>query len=79
MNDQEENFVTICGRKLKLLKAAPYRPGQNGFFSNWEGVPDEVKELLNQSAQEELDKQNEIIHRLRVLADYGMTKGTVYR
>ncbi len=78
-DDQEEKFVVIAGRKLKLSKAAPYRPGQNGFFSNWACLSDEDKEVLNQIARKELDKQNAIIHRLRTLADYGMAKGTIYR
>jgi hypothetical protein len=76
---QQRKFVVIGGKKLKLSHPAPYRPGQNGFFSNWECLSDEDKEVLNECAAKEMAKQNEMIKRLRALADYGMAKGTIYR
>jgi len=72
-------MVVIGSRKLKLSKAAPSRPGRNGFFSNWDCLSDEAKEELNKIAAKEMAKQNETIRRLRNLADYGLAKGTVYR
>ncbi|MFH1088649.1 MAG: hypothetical protein V1719_02300 [Patescibacteria group bacterium] len=77
-NNQQREFVVIAGRKLKLSKAAPYRPGQNGFFSNWGYLSDEAKEVLNECAAKARAKQDKIIERLRALANYGFAKDTIY-